>query len=116
MGKLHSQLAAVDLLQQRNDLFQLHARVTGACKAPGEKLTSKVSLIQAEKIELQYGRHMALPQSEGIEIGNLVTAKTVDLYQPRHGRLLLTGVPVEMAGDASAPPADHRAAALRVRE
>ena len=87
--ELRGELAAIDLLQQRQDVLELHARVARACQPARRELALQVRLVEAEEIEAQHGRRGPLPQTERIEIGDLVAAQAVDLDQARDGGLLL---------------------------
>ena len=89
--ELGSELAAVDLLQQRQDVLELHARVAGAGQPARRKLARQVRFVETEEIEAQHGRRGPLPHAERIEIGDLMAAQAVDLDQARDGRLLLDG-------------------------
>src|SRR5690606_32199147 len=87
--ELRRELAAVDLPQQRDDVLQLHPRVPGAGETAGIKLAAEIRRLDAEEVELQHGGRVPLPQSERIEIRDLMTAQAVYLDQPRNGGLLL---------------------------
>jgi hypothetical protein len=87
--ELGRELAAVDPLQQRQDVLQLHAGVARSRQAAGIELAAEIGRLEPEEVELQHGRRVPFPQTQRIEVRDLVPAQTVDLDQPRHGGLLL---------------------------
>ena len=111
--ELGGELAAVDLLQQRQDVLELHARVARAGEPARRELALQVRLVEPEEVEAQHGRSGTLPQAERIEIRDLMTAQAVDLDQPRDGRLLLDGRSGVGRGAAGAPCALRLPQALR---
>ena len=88
--KLRCELAAVDLLQQREDVLELHPR-SGPCPPdrPSKNSRARSDSSSPRKSKLKHRRNGPLPHAERIEIGDLVAAKAVDLDQPRDGGLLL---------------------------
>src|SRR5690606_21251405 len=86
--KLRGELSAVDLSKQREDIVQLHSRVTGPGQPAGIELAIEIRRLDAEEVELEHRRRMPLPQAERIEVRDLMAAQAVDLDQPRDGRLL----------------------------
>src|SRR5690606_18322294 len=88
MRELRGELAAVDSLQKREDVLQLHARVAGAGQPARVELLAEIVRFQAQEVELEHRGGMAFPEPERIEVGDLVAAKAIDLDQPRNGGLL----------------------------
>src|SRR5690606_12425921 len=103
--ELGGQLAAVDLLQQRENVAQLHSGVTGAGQAARVKLAVEVRGLDTEEVELQHGGRVPLPQPERIEIRDLVPAQAIDLDQARDRGLLLAGRRIRGRRDARRPRA-----------
>ena len=101
--ELGGELAAVDLLQQRQDVLELHARVARAGQTARRELALQVGLVEPEEVEAQHGGRGPIPQTERIEIRDLMPAQAVDLDQPRDGRLLLDGRSGSAAAAAAAP-------------
>src|SRR5690606_33911511 len=99
--ELGRELAAIDFLQQREDVLQPHTRVPGPGKPARVELAIEIGGLDAEEIELQHGRRVPFPQTERIEVRDLVAAKAVDLDQARDGRLLLAGRGIGGRCDAS---------------
>src|SRR5690606_16442598 len=87
--ELRRELAAIDLLQERDDVRELHPRVAGPREPAGVELLVEIALVEPEELELQHRRGMPFPEAERIEIGDLVTAKAVNLDQAGDGGLLL---------------------------
>ena len=104
--ELGRELAAIDVLQQREDVAQLHARVARAREAARVELAIEIALVEPEEIELEHGRHVALPEPERIEVGDLMAAQAVDLDQARDRGLLLARRRV--GGRRPAPAARRR--------
>ncbi len=100
--ELRGELAAVDLLQERQDVLELHARVARTCQPTRRELALQVRLVQSQEVEAQHGRSGTIPQSERIEIRDLMAAQTVDLDQPRDSRLFLDRRSGLGSGDGSA--------------
>ena len=88
MRDLRTDLAAVHFLEQRKNLSELHALVAPAGQATGKKLGVHVGLGQAEIVKLEDAGDRAMHQPQRIDIGDLVSAQTIDLNQPRDRRLL----------------------------
>ncbi len=96
--ELGRQLAAVDALQQRQDVLQLHALVTGAGQAAGGELARQIGLVEAQEIEAQDRGRRPLPQPERVEVRDLMAAQAIDLDQPRDRRLLLDRGRIAVSG------------------
>src|SRR5690606_23190844 len=77
--ELSRELPAVDLLQQREDVAQLHAAVARPGEAAGVELAIEVLGLDAEEVELEHRGGVPLPQPERIEIRDLMPAQAVNL-------------------------------------
>ncbi len=86
---LDSDLAAVNGLEQFENVAQFHALFRCARQATRKKLGIHVGLIQAEIIEFEHARHTPLHQSQRVDVRDLVPAQAVDLDQARYSRLFL---------------------------
>ncbi len=59
--ELGGELAAVDLLQQRQDVLELHTRVARASETARRELALQVGLVQSQEVEAQHGGGRTLP-------------------------------------------------------
>ncbi len=59
--ELGRELAAVDLLQQREDILQLHPLLAGAAETAGVELARQVRVVEAEEVERQHRGHGPVP-------------------------------------------------------
>ncbi len=82
MREFGADLAAVNSLQERENVLQLHPGATRPGQPPGVKLLFEIPVFDSEEIELQHGRDVSLPEPERIKIRDLVSAEAVDLNQP----------------------------------
>ena len=87
--ELGRELAAVDLLQQREDVLELHSLFSCAGQAARVELAREIGLVEPEEVEGEHGRDRPLPEPERIEVRDLMTAEAVDLDQARDRGLLL---------------------------
>ena len=87
--ELGADLAAVNSLEHCEDLPQRHVLRADAGQAAGVELRIHVGLTEPEVIELQHRRHVTPPQSQRVEVGDLMPPHAVDLDEPCDGRLLL---------------------------
>ena len=91
MGKLGTDLAAIDFSQECEYVTELHAAVAGARKAAGEVFLLHVGFCQAEIIQLQNAWYRPILQFQGIQVGYLMSPQAVHLNQAGHRRLFFLG-------------------------
>ena len=76
------------MLQLRDDVAQLEARLDRVIAARGIELRIEVGVRQTKIIEVQDARPRPHHEPERIDVGDQVTAIGVDLDQPRDRGLL----------------------------
>ena len=91
MGKFRTDLAAVDRLQQGNNVPELHALVAGSRQSAGKEFAVQIGFGQTEVVQLQYAGHWPLHETERVDVGDLVPAQAVGLYQSRYSGLFFAG-------------------------
>ena len=89
--ELGADRAAINVLQLRNDLAQLEARLDRLVAAARHELGVEVRFAQAEVVEAEHLRSRADHQAERVDVGDQVTAVRVDLDHPRDRALLRGG-------------------------
>ncbi len=91
VSKLDTDLSAVNALQEIEDVSELHP-IIGCAREPARvELRIHVRFGQPEIVEPQNARRAPLHESERVNVGNLVSAQTINLDQAGDGRLLLGG-------------------------
>ena len=82
MREFGADLAAINPVEQLNNVAQLHALVARSGKTAREKLGIHVGFGQTEILQLQNARDRTFHDAQRIDIGYLVTAQAIDLDEP----------------------------------
>ena len=82
MSELRTNLAAIDTFQQRENIAQFHAPIVHTGQTAGKELGFHIGRIETEVVKLQNAWYAPFHKPQGIQISDLVSAKTVDLYEP----------------------------------
>ncbi len=87
MRRFEPDLAAIDGFQQLQNIAQRHPAIALTCEPTGEEFGIHVRFAEPEIVELENTGNGSFEQAKRIDIGYLMAAKAIDLYQSRDGSL-----------------------------